>query len=252
MLRSILLLISCSLLSLPAVSQDLNDAPGASPNQPDTYTSKNPDLHSRRNRASISIVRLRVPRKAQDLFNKAMDAWQKDSPSDAQRNLDRALQLDPEFPDALTLYAGICTAHRDWNSAEEKLQAAIRSDPTFSPAYVILAGVYNTQARFAEAQQATERALSAGANTWEVHYEIARALIGQREFENALAVSDNALRLKQPGCLLHLAKAHALLGLHRYPEGISELKAFLRLQPSGDGCEQARALLEQLEKIPVQ
>jgi predicted Zn-dependent protease len=197
--------------------------------------------------ARISVRRLKVPRKARELYGKALAAWAKLASSEAERRLDQALKLDPEFPEALTLRGGIQASNQRWESAKESLQAAIDSDPSYSPPYVILAGVYNTQDRFDEAQQVTAQAISAGAQSWSVQYEIVRSFIGKGEYARALAVADLSLQSEQHGSLMHLAKAHALLGLRRYVEAVAELRTFVHDQPSGDGSRDARDLLERLQ-----
>lgn len=96
--------------------------------------------------ARISITRLRKPRKAQQLYYKAMDAWKKGRSAPAQRKLDEALKFYPGFPEALTFYGFIHATFQHRESAEQKLRAAIQTDPTNSPAYVVLAGVYDAKA----------------------------------------------------------------------------------------------------------
>ena len=189
--------------------------------------------------AQVSVARLSVPRKARQLYEKALEAWQQQKPAEAQRKIDQALKIDPAFPEALTLNGFMQASHRQWASAEQSLQASIRSDPNYCPAYIILAGVYNTEERYDEAQDAAQRATSAGVDSWSVQYEIARVLIGKREYENALAIADTALRSKH-GSLLHVAKAHALLGLRRYPEAATELRNYLRYEPAGEGAGRAQ------------
>lgn len=201
-----------------------------------------------RQEARISIRRLKVPRKARQLYEKALNAWVRQAQVEAQHNLDQALELDPTYPDALALRGCIQATNRQWTLAEQTLQAAIQSDPSYPPAYIILAGVYNTQDRYDEAQVATESALSAGATVWSVQYEIARALIGKGQYENALGISDAALRSPH-GSLMHLAKAHAMLGLRKYPEAAAELRTYLRDDPAGDGSQDARNLLERLQGL---
>ncbi|HTT19616.1 MAG TPA: tetratricopeptide repeat protein [Candidatus Sulfotelmatobacter sp.] len=199
----------------------------------------------------VSVARLRVPPKARHLYEKAVEAWGKKEPAEAQRDVDQALKIDPTYPEALTLYGFIQASLQQWGSAETGLEAAIESDPNYWPPYVILASVYNTQERYDEAQDATRRALSAGANTWSVQYEIARALIGKGDYNDALMITEEALRLKH-GSLLHVAKAHALLGLRRYPEAATELRAYLQYQPSGEGSQDARHILERLQGLVSQ
>jgi len=250
MFRYLVLFSFCLLVGLSGVAQNLaEELAGNPPDNANQRTKKVADARSvGPTETRISVRRLNVPRKARQLYEKALEAWSRQARADAQQKLDQALHLDPTFPEALTLLGGIHAADQQWNSAERSLQAAIRSDPSFFPAYVILAGVYNSQDRYDEAQDATERALSAGAETWCVQYEIARALIGKGQYENALAISDAAL-LSKHGSLMHLARAHAMLGLRKYPEAAAELRTYLSDDPSGDGSQDARILLERLQSF---
>lgn len=253
MSRHIVFFAIFSFISLPAVSQSSgNDSAERVLNRAHHPQIIAATRSAKTTEARISVRRLRVPHKARQLYEKALAAWARLASSDAQRKLDQALRLDPEFPEALTLRGGIQASHQQWEPAEESLQAAIDSDPSYSPPYVILAGVYNSEERFDEAQQVTNRAISTGADNWSVQYEIARSFIGKRKYESALAVSDLTLQSDQHGCLMHLAKAHALLGLRRYAEAVAELRTFVHDQPSGDGSQDARELLERLQAVVLQ
>jgi tetratricopeptide (TPR) repeat protein len=247
--RIVVLVFFSSLFALLSVAQDVDQA--AEPavdkarlevkNAPRPLTRGVPD-------AQISIVRLRVSRKARELYEDALRAVLRQDPGKAQRNLKRALKIDPQFPEALTLDACMHSARKEWDFAEHNLQAAIQTDPGYAPAYIVLAGVYNTESRFDDAQRATQQAVSAGAGAWPLDYEIARSFIGKGQYERALAVTDDALR-SDHGPLIHLAKAHALLGLLRYAPAADELRVFLHDQPSGDGSQEARDLLQQVMAI---
>jgi len=236
MSRSILfvLVYLChSLFSTPSIAQSVGGTAATGSDQ--NNTNQKPQYQTGRPvrgavDARVSVARLSVPRKARQLYEKALEAWQQQKPAEAQRKIDQALKIEPAFPEALTLNGFMQASHRQWASAEQSLQASIRSDPNYCPAYIILAGVYNTQERYDEAQDAAQRATSAGVDTWSVQYEIARVLIGKREYENALAIADAALRSKH-GSLLHVAKAHALLGLRRYSEAAAELRNFFVMSP---------------------
>jgi len=250
MVRCIVFAIFYSLFSLSVLGQSAADRSAeAAPIDTDQYS-----LHTTGSQSpgtaggGVSINRLRVPGKAWQLYEKALEAWNKQKCADAQHEAEQALKIDPTFPDALTLYGFIQASSQHWDSAEESLQAAVRSDPNYSAAYVILAGVYNTEGRYDQAQEAIERAIAAGAHTWSVQYEIVRVLIGKGEYASALAISDQALRSKH-GKLLLMARAHALLGLRRYSEAATELRAYLRDDPTGEGSQNARDLLQQLEPL---
>jgi len=250
MFRCIVVSAFVTFCSVGCVAQRPEDKPTPPLNNADQPAQTNKRVRSLGSADTrISIVRLNEPRRVRQLYEQAMKAWMRQNPAEAQRKLVEALKLYPKSPEALTFYGGIQGSLQQWESAEQNLEAAIHCDPSYSPAYVVLAGVYNAQARFDDAQEATQQALSAGADSWSVQYEIARALIGKQQFESALAVTEAALRSKH-GSLLHLAKAHALLGLRRYPQAATELRAFVHDQPDGEGSEQARNLLNQVQGAP--
>jgi tetratricopeptide (TPR) repeat protein len=201
--------------------------------------------------ALTSITRMTESRKARQFYEKAKRAWVAGLDVEAQNKLDKALKVDPTFPEALTLYGIIHTEHQRWKSAEASLKAAIQSDPSDAPAYVVLAGVYNSEERFDDAQEATTQALSAGADSWHVTYEIARAFIGKGQYESALAAID-ALRASTDHGWLSLVRALALVGLQRYREAAMEVRLFLFSEPSDERSNYARDLLEQIEGLIVE
>ena len=248
MFRYIVFSAFLSLFTADGVAQALPDKPAESPQyKSNPIVETNPPAHTKGVAdARVSIARLREPPKARQLYEKAMNAWVKQKPAEAQRRLEQALSVHPTFPEALTFYAGIQASLQQWASAERSLQSAMQADPNYSPAYMVLAGVYNAQARFDDAQEATQRAIAAGADSWNVQYEIARALMGKGQYETALTVTDAALRSNQHRSMLHLAKAHALLGLRRYLQAATELRTCVQDEPEGEGSAQARDLLNQI------
>lgn len=249
MFRSIVFFAFCTLFALASLAQDPgNLTAGSAPNDRLSENSK-PALPPAAMGAITSVARLSVPRKARQLYKKALDAWVNGLTTEAQRNVDQSLKMDPAFPEALSLSGVIQLESRQWSLAEENLRAAIKSDPKYFPPYTVLAEVYNRQGRFEDAQQATNRALSAGAEGWALQYEIARALIGKQQFESALAIADTSLRTSRHASLLHIAKAHALMGLQRYPEAANEMRDYLRENPAGYASQDARNTLKQIEGV---
>ena len=131
--------------------------------------------------ASISTVRLRVPGKARDLYEKARKAYAKRRYEEAERALKRALELYPAFPEALTMsgYIQICLS--EWQPAEQSLQTAVRADPTYGLAQIVLADLYNTEQRFEDALAVARRAVAGMPDSsWVIQFEIARGLLGLR------------------------------------------------------------------------
>lgn len=198
----------------------------------------------------VSVVRLRVPAKVRNIFEKATKPFQKHKYAEARKMLNEALKRYPDFPEALTLLAYIQLDLQEWQSAEQNLQAALRVDPKYGLALLVLSDLYNRERRFDDALTMSQRA-TALVSDWSAKYETIRALMGKRQFAAALQESDAALRTN-PGTLLHIAKAHALIGLKRYGEAAVELQTYLHCQPSGEGSADAHRLLNELQVVSRQ
>ncbi len=196
----------------------------------------------------ISVLRLRVPRKAVELYNQALDAFEKQKLDDAKKRVEQALKIHPSYPDALTLRGGIHLEWQQWDAAAQDFRASIDTDPAFAPAYIGLADALNVEFRFDDALAVLQRADQLTPGAWNVQYETSRALIGKHLYERALNVLEEALRARAPhDSLLRLAKAHALVALGKLPEAAGELRAYLSSGSVEREDEAARDLLNRIQ-----
>lgn len=193
-----------------------------------------------------SVARLRVPRKARQLYEKAAKPFRKHDYVEAQKKLDQALHLYPAFPEALSMQGFIQMDTNHWQEAEHSLQAAVQTDSTYGWAYLLLSDLYNRQQRFDDALATSQRAVQLIPELWVARYEMCQAFLGKHEYALALSVSGAALSTNR-GTLLHVARAHALIGLGRYREAMLELRTYLCYQPAGEGSHDAHELLEEIK-----
>ena len=199
----------------------------------------------------ISTARLRVPRQARELYEKATKRFRNQDYIAAREKLDQALHLFPAFPEALTLLGYIQLNRNEWEAAEKTLQSAIRTDPSFGLAYLALSRLYRMQERFDDAIEVAQRAKTLMPGDWLVSYEICSSLMKKHQYATVVNLSDAAL-LTNRGTLLHVAKAHALIGLGRYQEAIVELRTYLYYQPAGEGSQDAHHLLDMVQSATNQ
>jgi tetratricopeptide (TPR) repeat protein len=222
---------------------------GQSLSNPSTATPSPHATHPHEPEDRISVVRLRIPPKAMGLYNRALDAFEKQKLEGAQKKVEQALRIYPSYPDALTLRGGIALSLQQWSAAEQDFRASIDADPTFSPAYIGLADALNQRSRFDDALAVLQRAEQLTPGAWNIQYETSSAFIGKHLYDRALDIVEGALRTRSAShdSLLRLAKAHALAALGRFPEAAEELRAYLSTGSAESDDSQARDLLDQIQ-----
>jgi predicted Zn-dependent protease len=214
-------------LRLPTTSQTANDGNG---------------------RQTVSVAQYKVPEAAREELRKAREASLKHRIDDAQQHLQKALQLDPDYADALTMRAILKLDAKDSAGAVNDLQKAIRCDGSYAMAYLVLGSAFNTQLKFDDAIRALERGQSLAPDAWQAYFEMGRAYAGKTDYEAAVNQLDRAQSLApQEYPVIRLIRAHALIGLTRYGDAIADLQTYLLKNPAGPDAERARRMLEQAQ-----
>ncbi len=199
-------------------------------------------------RNSVTVAEMMVPKKARSLYLKARDAYARGKLDDAEKLVDRALNLYPNFAEALTLRGLIQMRSNQIDQAREAFEQAIQADPNYSMAYLALASVYNAQAKYDDALRTLEHETTISPTAWQGYYEMARASIGKGLYGKALQLAEKAGQMGGDGiAALHLVKASAMIPLKLYGRAKQELQAYLQREPSGRQAEQVRTVLARLD-----
>jgi Flp pilus assembly protein TadD len=197
---------------------------------------------------SISIAQYRVPAKAREAYRKAHEDVDKGKTEDAHKHLARALELCPNYADALTLRAVLALNQRDSQSAVADLDKAIQIDGNYAMAYMVMGSALNMEGKFDEAIRSLQRGQSLAPNYWQGYFELGKAYIGKADYPGALKQFDRAQSLAPEDYpLISLLRAHALLAMKQFPEAMAALQAFLQKDPHGPNSEQAQKMLEQAQ-----
>ncbi len=203
-------------------------------------------------RDAVSVAEMLVPRKARSIYVKAREACAKGKFDDAQKLLDQALQIYPQFAEALTLRGLIQLRANHIDQGRQDFEQAIQCDPNYGPAYVALGAAYNAQAHYDEALRTLELGTAVSPTAWQGYYEMARASIGKGLYDKGLQFADKAEELNGNHlAAIHLLKAYAMIPLKFYSRAKEELQAYLQREPKGGDAEQARHLLAQLSAAEV-
>jgi tetratricopeptide (TPR) repeat protein len=190
--------------------------------------------------STVSAAQLQVPAKAWAHLHSANKEFSNGNLEKAQRETDRALQVDPSCAPALSMRAFIELAAKDPNSAMEDAAHATRIDPHDAESFVALAMAYNSIKAFADALEAAQRAVDLRPDSWQGRLEMAKSLYGQGQFDLALREL-NSVHQDFPD--VHLVRGSVLMNLGRQEDAAQEFRIFLKEDPADPRDEQIRRIV---------
>jgi predicted Zn-dependent protease len=197
---------------------------------------------------AISVAQFRVPAKAREEYRKAHDGVEKGKMDDASKHLARALELCPNYADALTLRGVLELNQKDSQAAIGDLDKAIQADANYAMAYMVMGSALNMESKFDEAIRALQRGESLAPTYWQAHFEMGKSYIGKADYPAALRQLERAENLAPAEYpLIYLLRAHALLAMKQYSEAMTALQSYLQKDPKGPDNEQAQKMLEQAQ-----
>lgn len=199
-------------------------------------------------KTSVSVAQFKVPGKARKEYEKAEDALQKRKLDEAAKRIAKALEIYPNFAEALTMRAIMAMDSKQIDLASADLQKAIEADPGYATAYFAMGAVQTLQSQFDDALRSLDRGLALQPNSWQGHFEVGKAQIGKGNYAAAIKSLDRAqMFTPNPYPVIHLAKAHAFLALKNYPDAMGELQVYLEKAPQEPQAESARKMLDQVK-----
>jgi predicted Zn-dependent protease len=199
---------------------------------------------------SISVAQYRVPAKAREEFNKAHEGLEKGKLVDANKHLARALELYPDYADALTLRGILELDQKSPEAAIADLDKAIKSDANCALAYIVMGSALNMESKYDEALRVLTRGESLAPDYWQAHFEMAKSYLGKGDYATVLSQLERAENMAPtPYSLIYFLRAHALLAMKEYSGAMAALQAYLQKEPQGPNSEEARKMLEQAQGL---
>jgi tetratricopeptide (TPR) repeat protein len=134
----------------------------------------------------------------------------------AEREFNRALELNPNYPQALAWYGLFFlqwVAGREVE-ARDVLLRLLQVDPLSGYANVIFAFSSLSSSRFSEAVEHRRRGVELDPNSYLAHWSLASALEGDAQYKEAAATAERALAIsgRHPSALATLASIYASWG----------------------------------------
>ena len=198
---------------------------------------------------TVSVAEYKVPQKARDAYHKAETALSKNRVDEVNKQLAKALQIYPDYAEALTLRGVMSLDASHPEAAANDFDRAIQSDPSYSLAYTAMSAALNQLHKFDDALRSADRAVTLSPSSWQSYFEMAKAYVGKADYEHALQQLSKAQSfLPKEYAPLHLVRAHVMLALKNYTAGLAELQEFLTLAPQDPNAGAARATIGKLKE----
>jgi tetratricopeptide (TPR) repeat protein len=192
---------------------------------------------------TVSVNQYRIPESARNEMRKAEEAAAKGKGEETLKHLDRALEIQPSYANALSLRAAIKLDREDVQGAVADAQKAIDSDGNYGMAYTVMGSALNLQGKYDDALRSLQRAETLSPDMWQVYFEMGRAYAGKKDYPASLQALDHAQRLSPTQQLIPLIRAFCLMQLGRSSEAVTELQGYLTHNPKGSKVEDAKKML---------
>ncbi len=166
----------------------------------------------------------------------------------ARRRLERALEIFPDFTDALNNLGTMHFRAGDFGEATELFTRATALDPEFYEAWVNLAGSLTSMARFDDAMTAVRNALRLRPNEALANSHAGLICFYRRDFGCAKTYFEKALALDPASTgSPQLFLAHISLAEHRMADAEAYYRKYLEVHPNAPDANDLRRLVRSLE-----
>jgi len=244
--------IGVSVRGLDEMRKTIDVSPGLADSKGRVYVELNLGADPRPGTGrTVSVRLLSVPRKARDLYRRAVDSLGRRDVARAVTLLEQAVDQAPQFAEALNTLGTIYNQKKDFPKAEEYFREALRKDPNAYAPLVNLGGVLLAQRNLAEALTHNEKAVELRPDDALARCQLGWVYLGMGEMDKALPQFQEAKRLdpahfSRPQ--LGLANIYAR---RSQPDlAVAELEDYLRRHPDDPERSRIREEITRLRAGP--
>jgi tetratricopeptide (TPR) repeat protein len=201
---------------------------------------------------TISGTSAMAPKESRKAFEKALNAEKKGKWTDAQHELEKAVDLYPRFA-AAWFHLGFSQQHQDnLAGARQSYAKSLAADPHFVSPYQQLAVLAAREKNWTEVAEDTDRLLRLDPvdfpDAWLynalANLQLQRFDLAERSARQGISVDTEHHYPKMDHVLAML-----LVQKHQYPEAAEHLKSYLLLVPDAPDAERARLQLAEVERL---
>jgi Tfp pilus assembly protein PilF len=196
----------------------------------------------------VSEVLDQYPRKAVDLYGKALDSHKKGKIDQAIKQLQEALKIAPNFYPAHNTLGMIYRDAGQLDNAEEQFVQAHQINSHNPDPLVNLSSLYLQENKPERAAEVSQEAVLENSRSAPALFNWGVALYKLSKLDKAEEVLKRALDVAPKMAQVHLALANVYLKLRRYDSLLDQLNTYLEQNPKGRDREQVEHLRDQVLK----
>jgi tetratricopeptide (TPR) repeat protein len=199
---------------------------------------------------TVSVTSALAPKDARKAYEKAHEALLRKNPDDAQRDLEKAVELYPKYSSAWFELGALNEQRDHFEEARKDYQQAIANEPRLLAPYQRLSWLWLRDSKWQELADQTIQWLKLDpANSPEAYYLNSVANLQLQHFDVAEQQVREAIKLDAAG---KNPRAHYVLGLalaqeHKYADSADSLRTFLMASPEAKDADTVRQQLSQVE-----
>jgi len=140
--------------------------------------------------------------------------WQRQKLDEASNNLSKALEIYPNYAEALCLRGVLKMDKQDREGAIADFDQAIHIDSSYPMSYFAMGAVYNLMSRFDDALRALQQGTTLAPTAWQGYFEMGKAYMGKADYMASIKALDKAQALtREPYPFINLVKGHRAVGV---------------------------------------
>ena len=200
--------------------------------------------------ATVSAIRLGVPSKARNDYNKACGAFKKEKLAEAEQHVRDAIQKYPKYVAAWVMLGEVLQDEQKMNEAHDACSQALSVDPTYLPPYLCLSGLLDRENQWDNLLTLSDQYL--GLNLVgdryvyyyraEAYFHINKLPDAQKNVLQAITIDNEH---HQPGFYLLLAQIYGEQG--DVVDAAAQIQQLLKFSSNQELKDTARQYLAKLE-----
>jgi len=201
---------------------------------------------------TVSATSLNAPKDAKKAYDNGHHAAEKNKLPEAQQNLEKAVQLYPQYAAAWQDLGWVYAQQNQLDKARNAFTQAQAADSMFVPAYVGLASVAVRESKWAEAAELSARATQLDGVDFPAAFyynALANYRLGNMEQAEKSARKGETLGAQHSFPQLSLLLGVLLANRQQYAEAAEQFRAYLKAVPNAPNAEKVRQQLADLEKL---